>query len=182
MSDTQVHDDKVEQAIVSRIHAHEAAKQAAERQLNAAREAVARAERAVSNWRFALEDYRTACGLPAKSDVVSPILANEYSAMGPTELVEYWAEKHDGLVVIKDLAKEGVKAGIFPTYRHGSSAVYAVVKRKAYDKVAPGCFRRRDQAIGHPNGHKEGPVGTRASQSLTMQPDHPDLVQTDIFN
>lgn len=143
---TDIYDEKVEEAIASKLHEHEATKLVAERKMEAARNEIAVAERAVEHWRFALEDYRQSHGLSARPSTPSPVLEAEYSLMGPTELVQHWADKHGGEVVVKELAKVAVNAGVFPSYRLGSSAIYAVVKRKKYVKVGPGHFKKPNYA------------------------------------
>ena len=139
---TGVYDDKVEEAITAKLREHEATKLAAERRMETARNEVAEAEQAVEHWQFALEDYRRSHGLPPQSSTPSPVLEDEYSHMGPTELVQYWADRHEGEVVVKELAKLAVRVGMSPNYRHASSNIYAVVKRKGYEKIGPGHFKK----------------------------------------
>ena len=135
-----MYDEKVEQAIREQLHKHEAARQLDERKMAAARLAIDEDEQAIEHWQFALNDYRREHGLEAINH--SPVLQDEYSSMGPTELVEYWANKHDGEVVIKELTHIGLNAGIFKKYRNGSSSIYSVLKRKQYDKLGPGYYKR----------------------------------------
>ena len=137
-----MYDEEIEKALLVRMHEHQAAKQVAERKLAAARNVVVEEEEAIAHWQFAVEDYRKAHGLPARSTNPSPVLEAEFAHMGPTELVQYWADKYDDEVVVKDLAKVAVNAGVFPNYRHGSSTIYAVVKRKGFEKLGPGHFKR----------------------------------------
>ena len=144
-----IYDEKMEQLIASRLHAYEAARLAAERNLEAARNEMIEAEQAAEHWRFALQDYRKSHGLPPQHPNPSPSLEAEYSHMGPTELVEYWADKHDGNVVVKDLINVAVDAGVFKKRRHGSSMIYGVVKRKGYSQVAPGHFKKADERNGN---------------------------------
>ena len=147
-----IYDEKVEQTIRDHLHHHETAMRGAKRRLEAAREELAEEERAVEHWKYALEDYRKSHGLPPQPPTLNPFPEPEYSYMGPTELVQHWSDNHGGEVVIKDLAKIAVKAGVFPNYRHGSSAIYAVVRRKGFEKVKPGHFKRIEDshsADGH---------------------------------
>ena len=154
-----IYDEKVEGAITAKLHEHEATKLAAERKMEAARNEMAEAERAVEHWRFALEDYRQSHGLSASPSTPSPVLRAEYSQMGPTDLVQHWAEKHDGEVVVKELAKVGVNAGLFPNYRHASSAIYAVVKRKGYTKIGAGQFKNLNMRTPKPPPFLRIPLG-----------------------
>ena len=142
-----IYDEKMEQVMTSKLHEHEAARLAAERKLATARNEMIEAEQATEHWRFALQDYRKSHGLPPQPPNPSPILEAEYSHMGPTELVEYWANKHDGNVVVKDLTDVAVNAGVFSDKRHGVSMIYTVVKRKGFKKVGPGHFKRTQTSM-----------------------------------
>ena len=146
---TNTYDEKVEHVILQRLHEHESALRGAERRLELVMGELAEEVKAVEHWQFVLEDYRKLHGLSLQPVTLSPVLADEYSHMGPTELVQYWSDKHDGEVVVKDLAKVAVKAGMFPNYRHASSSIYAVVKRKGYEKIGPGYFKRTIHVNGH---------------------------------
>ena len=137
-----MYDEKVEQAILERLREYESDMQVAERKLEAARIAVLEKEQAIAHWRFALEDYRKAHDLPMEADYHRPALAAEYAHMTPTELVYYWADKHNGEVVVKGLAKVGMKAGIFKDYRSASGSIYSVAMRKNFIKLGPGHFKR----------------------------------------
>ena len=137
-----LYDEKVEEVILAKLHGHEAARHSAERRLEAIRSEIMEEDRAVEHWRFALEDYRKSHGLPVRPLVPSPVLGAEYYGKGPTELIQYWADKHEGEVVVKELAKVAFNAGLFPNYRNASSSIYAVVKRKGYERLGPGRFRR----------------------------------------
>ena len=139
---TDIYDENVEQAIRGRLHEHEAARQAAEQKLLIVQHTIEEADRAIAHISFFLDDYRKAHGLPPRSDKPSPVLAAEYSHLGPTDLVQYWADKHGGEVIVKDLARVAINAGMFAVYRHAASSIYAVLKRKPFEKVEPGHFRR----------------------------------------
>ena len=139
---TFIYDENVEQAIRERLHEHEAAKQAAERKFMAIRNTIGEEESAIAHLQFVLDDYRKAHGLPSQPDKPSPVLEAEYSHLGPTALVEYWAHNHGGEVIVKDLAKVAINAGMFAQYRHAASSIYAVLKRKPFKKIRPGYFKR----------------------------------------
>ena len=141
---TGVYDENVEQAIRERLHDYEATRQAAEQRLITVQHTIEEADRAIAHISFFLEDYRKAHGLPPRSDKPSPVLATEYSHLGPTDLVQYWADKHGGDVVVKELARVAVNAGIFDQYRNAASSIYGVLKRKPFDKVEPGHFKRQE--------------------------------------
>ena len=139
---TGVYDENVEQAIRERLHEYEAARQAAEQRLITVQHTIEEVDRAIAHISFFLEDYRKAHGLPPRSDKPSPVLASEYSHLGPTDLVQYWADKHRGEVVVRELARVAVNAGMFAQYRHAASSIYGVLKRKPFEKVSPGYFKR----------------------------------------
>ena len=134
-------DAKVEQAMLERLHACEAELQGAEYKMEEVRRVVQEKEQKVAAWQSSIDDYRCAYDLPVQLDV-SPVLSAEYSTMGPTELIRYWAAKHDGDVVVKDLARAAVSAGVFTSTRQASSNIYAVLRRKGYEKVGPGHYRQ----------------------------------------
>ena len=137
-----MYDETVEQEALEMLHEYELAKQNAERKLILARQEVDEKDQAISHVKFFIENYRRKYGLTAQTDAPSPVLEAEYAHLGPTELVEYWADKNDGKVVVKELTRAGVEAGLFKSYRLGSSMIYAVAKRKGFDKTGPGVFQR----------------------------------------
>ena len=137
-----IYDEKIEQLFTSRLHQYEAVKQMAELRMESARIEICEAEEAIKHWRFAIEDYRKSHDLPSQPSTPNPFLEAEYSHMGPTELAEYWANKHDGEIVVKELVKVAMDAGVFSNYRHGSSMIYATAKRKGYTRIAPGHFKK----------------------------------------
>ena len=166
---TGVYDENVEHAIRERLHEHEAAKQAAERRLIAAQNTIEEEDRAIANICFALEDYRKAYGLPPRSDKPSPVLGAEYSHLGPTDLVQYWAGKHGGEVIVKNLARVGIDAGMFPNLRHASSTIYAVLKRKRFEKVGPGHFKKMQTSMQpQEGGGKNIPLPVASSEPIIV--------------
>ena len=148
-----MYDERVEEVILSKLHDHEAARHSAERRLEAIRNEIMEEDRAVEHWRFVLQDYRKSHGLPVRPSNPSPVLEAEFYAKGPTELVQYWADRHEGEVVVKELAKVAFNAGLFSKYRNASSSIYAVVKRKGYKRVGPGRFLQPENA-SETEGHR----------------------------
>ena len=129
-----------EQDLIQLLQDCQTERQAAERKLQAARETLAEKEQAEQHCQFTLNHYRKMRGLPQQLDP-SPALSNEYSSMTPTEVVVHWAQKHDGLIVVKELVKDVVQAGMFANRRVAASNIYGVIKRKEYVKVEPGQYR-----------------------------------------
>ena len=132
----------VEQTLVDNLHRYEKAKQRAEEKIIEARHQIEEADQAIAHWQFALDDYRKASGQPTDKHYISPTMEQEYGRKTPTELVEHWANKHDGEVVVKELTRVGLRVGAFKKYRNGASSIYSVLKRRKYEKVGPGHFRK----------------------------------------
>ena len=107
----RIYEEKVEAAIRERLHFHHAARQAAERRDADGEAEALEEEDAVAHLNFVLDDYRRLHGFRGRSGAVSPALAREYGHLGPAELVEYWASKHGGWVVVKELAAVAMDAG-----------------------------------------------------------------------
>ena len=149
MNDIEVYDEKVEQVILARLHKHKETKRSAEMKLYVIQREITEANEAIVHAEFFLDDYRKAHGLDPMVYVANQMISPEFAHMGPTDLVQYWANEHNGEVVIKDLSKVAVNAGIFPNYRNASSSIYAVVKRKGFKKVGPGHFKKMSQNNGH---------------------------------
>ena len=157
MTDIHGVDVDLEGVFIDNLYAHEHALRELEVRLVAIQEEMAEERKAVEHWTFAYTDYMKSRGLSPRSLTRNPVLEPEYAHMGPTELVQYWADKYDGEIVVKDLAKVAVDARMFPNYRYASSSIYAVVKRKGFAKVEPGHFRKTKQGNDR-NGHS-GNIG-----------------------
>ena len=132
----------VEQALVGYLVKHEKGKHRAEEKLIEARHEIEREDQAIAHWQFAIDEYRKDHRQPADKHCISPTLEEEYGRKTPTELVEHWANKHDGEVVVKELTRVGLRVGAFKKYRNGASSIYSVLKRRKYEKVGPGHFRK----------------------------------------
>ena len=152
MTDIHWTDVDLESLFVDKLYEHDVAVRELEHQLATIQKELAEEREAVQHWIFAYRDYMKSQGLPCRNLTASSVVEPEYAHMGPTDLVQYWADKHDGEIVVKELAKLAVDARMFPNYRHASSTIYAVVKRKGYDKVGPGHFKKAQQGNGR-NGH-----------------------------
>ena len=135
-------DEKVEQTLLELLYAHELERRDAERKLLRAREEVEEKEQAIIHARFMIDDYRKRCGLPVQIAHHNPMLNDEYANLGPTELVDCWADQHDGEVIVKELTHVGLAVGTFTKYQNGASAIYSVLKRKPFKKLSPGHFKK----------------------------------------
>ena len=135
-------DEKVEQTFLELLYTHELERRDAERKLIRAREEVEEKEQAIIHARFMIDDYRKQCGLPVQIAHRHPMLNDEYANLGPTELVDCWADQHDGEVIVKELTHVGLAVGTFTKYQNGASAIYSVLKRKPYKKLSPGHFKK----------------------------------------
>ncbi|MYB76124.1 MAG: hypothetical protein F4X83_03315 [Chloroflexi bacterium] len=88
----------------------------------------------LSTWIAALEDFQHRNGLSVKVD---------YSKLKPRERVELWADKHDGTVVMRDLANALVEAGAIKTYKSALSSIrWSLSGRDDYEQVEHGVYKR----------------------------------------
>ena len=88
----------------------------------------------LSTWIAALKDYQIKSGL---------VVTIDYSTMKPRERVEYWANTHDGVVVMRDLANALVEAGAIKTYKSALASVrWSLSGRDDYEQVEHGVYRR----------------------------------------
>ena len=152
MNDIEVYDEKVEQVILARLHKHKETKRLAEMKLDAIQREITEANEAIGHAGFFLDDYRKAHDLPPMVYVANQMIPPDFAHMGPTDLVQYWADNHGGEVIVKELARVVINAGMYTNYRHAASTIYAVLKRKSFDKVAPGHFQRKESPPSM-NGH-----------------------------
>ena len=164
--------NSTEQDLVQLLQDCQAQRQAAERKLQAARDTLVEKEQAEQHCQFTLDHYRKMRGLPQQMDP-SPVLESEYASMTPTEMVEHWAKKHGGLVVVKNLVKDLVKAGMFPARRTAASNIYGVLQRKKYVKIKPGQY----SAPQPPSGFVPKPKivvasATQPAPALRILPQH----------
>ena len=142
-----MYEKNVEEALLAMLHKYQAAKHTAERKLAAVREEVVETEQAITHAQFMWEAYRKEYGLPTHIINHSPVMEDTYAHMGPTELVERWAGQHEGEVIIKELTRVGLSAGIFKKYNNGASSIYTVLKRKKYEQISPGRYKKVDHIV-----------------------------------
>ena len=138
-----MYNEVVEREVLAKLREHEQAKQAAQRRITTAEAEVEEANQAIEAYRFVLNDYRKQAGISPMAFEHSSVLEAAFKHLGPTELVDYWARRHGGDVVVKDLTKAALAAGKFKKYRNAYSAITSVVKRKKYEYVGEGHYRKR---------------------------------------
>ena len=96
-------------------------------------------DRTLRSWYHALADHRRRFNLPDEPDELDGI---DYAALGPTAMVFEWAENHNGDVVIKDLTRRVLDAGLYRDYRSAYNTVRAPLERlENFSYVAPGHYR-----------------------------------------
>ena len=156
-----MYDEKVVKEVLELLRDHEEAKQSAQRRLTVAQAEIEEATQNIQACHDVLNSYRKKYGIPGKAVEESPVLEAEFRLLGPTELVEIWASKHDGVVIVKDLTKAALAAGKFKKYRNAYSAITSVVRRKGYVKVGEGHYRKRDKL---PKGNGTFPTDTSNSK------------------
>ena len=148
-----MYSSKVEEEILSMLHELEAEQVDAERRLEIARTNLLAKEQQVASVRFALERYREKYGIPVEP-IESPVREAEYAHLGPVGMVDHWANKHGGDVIVRDLVQELLRAKAYPIYRKAYSVIYpTLLKSKRYEKIGPGCFRKVEPATIQHNGH-----------------------------
>ena len=121
-----------------------------EHRVQGAQEELADKELSLAYWQAVLKDYRARKGYPVKELDVNPVVTDEYTSLGPTEMIHLWARTHGGDVVVRELCKRAVLAGAYKNSKRASSNIYAVIrKRSDYVKVGPGHFKslRNGQAV-----------------------------------
>lgn len=141
-----MYDKAVERGVLETIHELQMARQRAERRLEADRQEFEEAGRGIASAEDFLKAYRRLNDQPVQVDPI-PVPNQEYTRMGPVDLVEHWATLHDGEVVVKDLTKAALAAGVFTHYRNGSASIYSVLKRKKYERIGQGHFRKAEPSM-----------------------------------
>lgn len=93
---------------------------------------------------MALDIYRSEHGLPRLTAAqLDPREVERYHGLVPREMLERWAEEHDGLVVMKDAAAFLSAAGFFRDMTQATGTLYPTVRRAEFDKVGRGVYRQR---------------------------------------
>ena len=131
-----------EQETVALLHDAEVQKRNADLALEKVLKEIQSIEQIIAGCRVTLEQYRKKYGY-TNGPIPSPIVDEEYGHLGPSAAVAQWAARHDGEVVIKELAGELLRTHTYKDYRVAYNSVYTVLKRDAnFTKVKPGRYKR----------------------------------------
>ena len=117
-----------------------------------AQESIKKEDQAIEHMSFCLEEYRRECGMPARSENIVPALVDEYSHLRPVEVIHYWADRHNGDVIIKELTRTLRDAGVFTDPRAASATIHTAASRDAaFRKIKPGHFRKDIAHVEYPS-------------------------------
>ena len=120
----------------------ERARQRAEQDIADAQARLAAAELDIDAIRLTIAVYRVKHSLP-NAPIPDASTHSQYAQLGPSAMVEQWADSHDGEFVLKDAASEMLKNGLFPNYRKAYNTLRTTVTRKRhFQQVGPGRFRK----------------------------------------
>ena len=131
-----------EQDTLTLIHHAEMEKKEAEEILERVRHTIAEKGQIITSLRTSLDYYRRENDLPIIVDP-SPTVEEGYGHLGPTDIVAKWADKHNGEIVIKDLATELQRTHIYSVYNKAYNAIFTVLKRHTghYHKIKAGVYQ-----------------------------------------
>ena len=129
-----------EQETLMLIHDAEEEKRRAERRVESAKQDVQKCVVEVQALHATLERYRRKYGMPSGSIERSLVLESEYSTLTPWEMCRWWAQKHDGNVIMKELCRDAVAAGMYKDYQQAAGTFYSLVHRKQVEKRARGHY------------------------------------------
>ena len=76
-----------------------------------------------------LGEYRRKYEIARNSIDHNPVLESEYAHLRPSDIIQRWASKHDGHIVMRDLCRAMVAAGIYPEYQPAAATLYSVLRR-----------------------------------------------------
>lgn len=91
-----------------------------------------------------LDLYRAKHGRPTAQEPELRRVAAEYETLNPKQMVQKWADEHDGVIVMTEMTSTLAAAGIFTDKRSADGVLYPVVRRGTlYEKVQRGVYRKR---------------------------------------
>ena len=138
-----------EQEAISIIKKLEVEKLEAERRVQNAQEVLTAKEEQVARWYAILKDYQEMSDLPQSEHDYRPSVPDEYSRLGPTEMVKLWANQHGGDVLVREVTDLALRVGIYKSRKSASNTFTNILKRhKDFVRIGPGHFhtRRNGQA------------------------------------
>jgi hypothetical protein len=134
-----------ERSTLELLSEEQAERQRLEQRLVTAQHALEEVDQRVAAIQATLDAYRTRHGLtrPA-ADQVAVTLADEYHDLNYKEIVLKWADRHDGRVVMREMADSLTAAGIFSEKTKAAGALYPAIKRlPGFEKIRRGVYERR---------------------------------------
>ncbi len=159
-----------EQETLELIHDAETDKQRAEQRVESARHAVATKEQEIAALLLALDHYRRKHSLETPRVQHSPVIEAEYAHLTPPQILDHWAAKHDGEIIVVDLVNVVRAAGVYRNYSQAAGTLYSAIRRRPdIEKAAPGHYR---QSILAPNPLRSTAPGSMAD-GLAATPCHP---------
>ena len=109
----------------------EGEKRRAEQRVEVAKQDVQKCTEEVTALYALLDRYRRKHGMPLCPVERSPVLEAEYSTLTPWAMLERWAQKHDGNVIMRELCNAAIAAGIYTNYQQAAGTFYSLVRRKS---------------------------------------------------
>ena len=107
-----------------------------------AKRAVELAEQRMAALKTTLGLYHQKYGIATNAIIPSKEMAAEYAGMNPQQMIEHRADMNDGTVIMNDLAKDTVAAGMFSSVVQARGTLYRRVARMSgFEKVTPGIYR-----------------------------------------
>ena len=96
---------------------------------------VEKAKERVKTWRAAALFYLEDNGI-AQVD-------QRFSELGATQAIDLWADEHDEIVPVRELAAVLYASGSYPTKKKASNALDGTLrKNRRFQKIAPGVYKR----------------------------------------
>lgn len=116
----------------------------AEQRLSAAQRNYELVRGQIETLRGALDIYRSEHGIEQPSaDTYDAAELASYHGMSPREMLQRWADTHDGELVMKEIARFLTAAGLFRDEIQAAGTLYPTVRRlEGFRKTGRGLYRR----------------------------------------
>ena len=129
-----------EEETLDLIKGAETQKKRSEEKVQAAKEALAKADLWLSAHLLTLEAYQIKHGLETAIAGVDDVLAR-YRGLTAKQMLQYWQEAHGGRIVMKEACKLLTAAGLFTDKAQAAGTLYSALKRmKGFKKELPGVY------------------------------------------